>query len=129
MNTILPVALLSFPEGLKHRVLYGTIIFALFIMVFSVLFSGLFMRDILKITLDFCLSAISIGGLVIPVFIGVNFLSGDIDQKTIYTILARPISRAQYILGKFFGLSLLSATVISILTCATLITVWFFTHV
>jgi ABC-type transport system involved in multi-copper enzyme maturation permease subunit len=124
MNAIWPVALISFREGLRHRVLYGVMIFALLLMVFSVLFSGMFLRDILKITLDICLSAVSIGGLFVPVFIGISLLSGDIDNKSIYTILARPISRAQYVYGKFAGLALLAAVIIGILTCATLATVW-----
>lgn len=66
MKKTLAVAIISFQEGLRQRVLYGILIFALFMMSAAVLLSGLFMRDIAKITIDFCLAAISIGGLLVP---------------------------------------------------------------
>ena len=66
LNNIVAVALLSYKEGLKQRLLYGIMLFALVMMLASVLLSGLYMRDIAKITLDFCLAAISIGGLLVP---------------------------------------------------------------
>ena len=75
MNNILAVISITFKEGLRQRILYGVIISALLLMFFAVLFSGLFMRDISKIILDFCLSAVSIGGLLIPFFLAVNLLS------------------------------------------------------
>lgn len=124
MNTILPVALISFQDGLRHRVLYGVMVFALSLIVFAVLFSGFFMRDILKIILDLCLSAVSLGGLLVPFFLSISLLSGDIEQKTIYTLLARPISRSQYILGKFLGIGMLSGLIVFVLTCSTLLAVW-----
>lgn len=87
------------------------------------------MRDILKITLDLCLSTISIGGLFVPFFLGINSFSGDFEQRTIYTVLARPVSRAVYIFGKFAGLGLLTATVIGLLSCFTLLAVWVFSFI
>ena len=124
MNNILAVMLITFKEGLRQRILYGVVVFALIFMSFAVLISGWFMRDISKILLDFCLSAVSIGGLLIPFFLAINLLSKDIERKTVYTILARPISRNQYILGKFGGLILLAAVVMAILSCASLVSVW-----
>lgn len=82
------------------------------------------MRDILKVTLDICLSVVSVGGLMVPFFLAITLLSRDIEQRTIYTILARPVSRGTYILGKFIGLGLLTSLIIGILTCTTLLAVW-----
>jgi len=124
MNNILAVISITFKEGLRQRILYGVIIFALLLMFFAVLFSGWFMRDISKIILDFCLSAVSIGGLLIPFFLAVNLLSKDIERKTVFAILARPISRSQYIIGKFGGLILLAGLVMSILSGSSLLSVW-----
>ena len=123
-NQWLNVSLLTFKEGLRNRVLYGVIIFALLVMFTSTLVSGFFLRDISKIILDFCLSAISLGGLLVPLFLAVSLLSRDIERRTVYTILSRPISRSQYILGKFGGLVLLTLTVIAILTLAACLAVW-----
>lgn len=124
MNTIYAIALLSYKEGLKHRVLYSVVIFALILMALAVLVSGLFLRDISKIILDICLSAINIGGLLIPFFLAVNLLARDIEKRTIFTILSKPVSRSQYIVGKYFGIVFLTATVMAVLACATFLAVW-----
>ena len=124
MRICFAIAFLSFKEGLRQRLLYGVMIFSLLIMVMSVLVSGLFMRDISKIILDFCLSAINIGGLLVPFFLAIDLLSKDIERKTVFVILARPVSRAQYIIGKFSGIVLLTSIVMSVLACSTLISVW-----
>lgn len=124
MNAALQVALLCYKEGLRHRILYGIFTCSSLLMLFSLLISGLFMRDILKIILDICLAATGIGGLLVPFFLAVNVLAGDIDQKTIYTILARPVSKPAYLFGKFIGLALLTLTIMAVLTSATLLAIW-----
>jgi ABC-type transport system involved in multi-copper enzyme maturation permease subunit len=124
LNSIWPIAKITFKEGVRHRVVYGVIVASCFLIFFSIILCGLFMRDLLKVLLDICLSATSISGLLVPLFFAINQLRGDIDRKTIYTILSRPVSRAQYIFGRFLGLALLSGTLICITTMATLISVY-----
>ena len=124
IKNIFAISLLTFKEGIRQRLLYGVLIFALIIISFAVLVSGLFMRDISKIMLDFCLMAVSLGGLLIPFFLAINLLSKDIERKTIFTILSRQISRSQYILGKYFGLIQLSALVMCILTIASFLAIF-----
>lgn len=124
MQNIYAVLWITFKEGLRQRVLYGVVIFALFLMTFAVLISGWFMRDISKVILDFCFSAISIGGLLVPFFLAINLLSKDIERKTIFSILATPVSRSGYILGKFGGLALIVAVVMLILSGASLIALY-----
>ncbi len=120
----LPIASITFKEGLRHRILYGVLIAALLSIIASILLSGLFMRDMQKVILDIGLSATSIGGLLIPFFLGINLLAGDIENKTIFTILAKPVSRQQYIVGKFLGLAVLTGLVMLILTLASLLSVY-----
>lgn len=124
MKNIIAVAIISFKEGLRQRVLYGILIFALFMMSASVLLSGLFMRDIAKITIDFCLAAISLGGLLVPFFLAVNLLARDMERRTIFTMLSRAISRSQYILGKFGGLALLAVAIVAILSLSAAGAIW-----
>lgn len=123
MKAISTIALFTLKEGLRHRVLYGVLTFACLIITFSVLASGMFMRDISKILLDICLASVSLGGLLVPFFLAVNLMAGDLELKTVYSILSLPISRKQYILGKFLGLSLLVVLIMSLLTMATLLSV------
>jgi len=124
MKNIVAVARLTCKEGLRHRLLYGVIIMAILFMTFAVLVSGFFMRDIAKIIIDFCLSTVSVGGLIVPIFLAVNMLAGDIERRTIFPLLSKPISRRSYILGKFGGLAMLTALVMLILAGAGLIALW-----
>ncbi len=121
MRSVIAVAIISYKEGLRQRLIYGAVLLAMGVIFFSVLLAGLFMRDIAKITLDFCLAAVNLGGLLVPLFLAVHLLARDIERRTVFTILARPVSRPQYLLGKFSGLAMLSATIMAILTGATVI--------
>ena len=98
---------MTFKEAVKQRVIYGTSLSAVALLILSVMISGFFMRDISKILVDFTLSIVALGGLLIPIFIAVNMLSGDMERRTAFTLLTMPIARWQYIIGKFTGLSLL----------------------
>jgi len=124
MKSILAVALLSYKEGIRQKLLYSTVLFAILMCFGAVLVSGLFLRDISKIILDFCLTAVNIGGLLVPFFLAIHLLSRDIERKSIVTILAQPLARHSYIIGKFLGISYLTATVMAILTVTTFISVW-----
>jgi ABC-type transport system involved in multi-copper enzyme maturation permease subunit len=62
-----------------------------------------------RIILNMGLSAIELAGLLIAVLIGVNLIAGEIDRRTIYATLARPISRASFVVGRFLGLLLILA--------------------
>lgn len=121
MRAITAIALFTLKEGLRNRVLYGIGLIALSIIFLSIALSGLFMRDISKVLLDICLTAVTIGGLLVPFSITVTHLSGDIEKKHLFTLLCRPISRNQYILGKYLGLSFLTAVIMAALTGATFI--------
>jgi ABC-type transport system involved in multi-copper enzyme maturation permease subunit len=123
MRNIAAVAWLAFKEGLGYRLLYGIIIMAVLVMTFAVLVSGFFMRDVAKVIIDFCLTAVNLGGLIIPFFLAVSMLAGDLERRTIFPILCQPISRRAYILGKFSGLALLTALVVLLLSGAGVVAI------
>ena len=77
------------------------------------------MRDLSKVLIDISLTSMTVGGLLIPFFFAINQLSGDFERKTIYSILSREVSRNSYIVGRFFGLSLLVFSIMSILFLST----------
>jgi ABC-type transport system involved in multi-copper enzyme maturation permease subunit len=105
------VALITFKEGIKNRVILGIFIIALLLFTATTLITTLFMRDIVKVAVDLSLSTVSFTGLLTLFFVGVNLFSKDIDKRTIYMVISRPISRSQYLVGKFLGLLLLALTV------------------
>ncbi len=125
MRKLLSIAIFSLKEGIRQRIFYGVSIAATVLLGIAVLVSGFFMRDISKILVDFSLSVVSAGGLLVPLFISINMLAGDLEKRTVFTVLSQPISRWHYIIGKFLGLSALSFLVIFFLSCAGLLAIWF----
>jgi ABC-type transport system involved in multi-copper enzyme maturation permease subunit len=100
------VALNTFREAVRDRVLYNLVFFALVMMAAAILV-GQISIDIENIVIvSLGLSAISIIGLLMSVFIGVGLVSKEIDKRTLYALLAKPLRRWEFILGKFGGLAL-----------------------
>lgn len=121
MTTLLPLALITFKEGIRNRALYGITLLALLLLIANFLISGMIMQEVGKVAVDIALSAVSLSGLLLVLFVGINLMAKDLDRKTIYMVLSRPISRSQYIVGKFFGMALLIITTMVFLSvCAML---------
>jgi len=103
---IIAIALMAFVEAVRDRVLYSLLVFALGMIGSSTILVRLSVGGEGKIVKDLGLGAISLVGVLIAVFIGVGLVSREIDRRTIYTVMARPIRRSEFILGKFLGLAL-----------------------
>lgn len=104
LKPLLPVAVITFKEGIRNRAIYGITLLALMMLIVNFLVAQMVMREVGKVAMDIALSTVSFSGLLLVFFIGMNLLAKDLDRKTIYMVLARPISRTQYIIGKFFGI-------------------------
>lgn len=115
MNGILSLAIITFKEGIRNRALFGIFIMALLAFALTVIMTSLFMRDIVRIAASLSLTTISFTGLLMVIFIGTNLLAKDIDKRTIYMVLSRPISRSEYIVGKFLGMCYLVVVSIAFL--------------
>ena len=107
MTTLWPIAFITFKEGIRNRAIYGISIFALLLLGANLLISNMIMQDVGKVAVDMALSTVSFAGLLLVLFVGINLMAKDLDKKTIYMVLSRPISRPQYIVGKFFGMVIL----------------------
>ncbi|HYE73679.1 MAG TPA: ABC transporter permease subunit [Blastocatellia bacterium] len=103
---VLPIALNTFRESVRDRVLYNLIFFVLLLVGASVFLSELSLSQETKIIVDIGLSAMRVFGVLIAIFIGIGLVYKEIDKRTIYSLLAKPISRSEFILGKYFGLCL-----------------------
>ncbi len=106
---------ITFQEGLRNRILWGIFFFAFLLSIANYVFTQSFGYDLGKVSVDLGISAVSLAGLLIIFFMGINLISRDIEKRTVYMILARPITRSQYILGKFLGLALMVAASVVIL--------------
>lgn len=105
MKKILSIAQNTFKEAIRDKILYSLILFALLMIGSSIVLGMISINIETKLTIDVGLSAMSVIGAVIAVFIGINLVHKEIDKKTLYSILSKPIERHQFILGKFVGLA------------------------
>jgi ABC-type transport system involved in multi-copper enzyme maturation permease subunit len=118
MRSLLLVAGAVFRESVRDRVPYSMVVFAVLLMAASFLISQLTAGQDLKIIKDLGLSAIAIFGLLIAVFIGIGLVSKEVDRRSIYALLTKPVSRTAFIAGKFAGLVLTLAVNITAMTMA-----------
>ena len=99
-------------EVVRDRILYALILFAVLLIGLSLALGQLSFAEQARISTNFGLSAIHLAAVALAIFVGSNLVWKEIEKKTILTILTRPISRRQFILGKALGLSLLIVTMI-----------------
>jgi len=106
MKCIAIVAWNTFREAVRDRVLYNLVLFA-FLMMAAAIFVGQISIGIEgTVIISLGLTAISVIGLLIAVFLGVGLVSKEMEKRTLYAILAKPVRRWQFLLGKFGGLAL-----------------------
>lgn len=103
---VVPIALNTFRESVRDRILYNLILFVLLLVGASILLGELSLSQETKIIVDIGLSAMRVFGVLIAIFIGIGLVYKEIDKRTIYSLLAKPLTRSQFILGKYFGLCL-----------------------
>src|ERR1700680_126568 len=102
---ITSIAANTFREAVRDRVLYNLIVIAL-LLAGPAIFVGQISIDIEKlVVINLGLTAVSLFGLVIAIFIGIGLVSKEIEKRTLYTVLSRPVRRWEFIVGKFFGLA------------------------
>ncbi len=100
------IAFNTFREAIRDRILYSLLVFALAMIGVSVVLSTLSVGGEARIIKDLGLAAIGLVGSLIAVLIGVGLVHKEIERRTLYTIITKPIRRADFIVGKFLGLAL-----------------------
>ena len=119
------VAVAVFRESVRDKVFYNLVLFALLLVGASILIGQLTAGQDVKIIKDLGLSATSIFGVFIAVFVGISLVSKEVDRRSVYPLLAKPISRGGFIVGKYAGL-LLTLLVNTIVMTVALYAVLFF---
>ena len=100
------VALNTFREAVRDRVLYNLVFFALLMMGAAIVVGQISIGIEQSVIVSLGLSAISVIGLLISVFLGVALVSKEMEKRTLYALLAKPVRRWEFLLGKFGGLVL-----------------------
>jgi len=96
----------AFREAVRDRVLYNLVVFALLLIAGAIFLGELSAGQEAKIIVDLGLSAILLFGVFIAIFVGVGLVYKEIERRTLYAILSKPIGRGEFLLGKYLGLCL-----------------------
>jgi len=118
MQATLAIAVNVFRESVRDKVLYNLVAFAILLIAASYLLGQLTAGQDVKIIKDLGLAATSMFGLFIAVFIGIGLVSKEVERRSIYSLLAKPIHRYQLVLGKYAGLTLTLVVNVSIMAAA-----------
>ena len=104
LSRLIAVAANTFRETVRERVLYNLVFFAIAMILSGLLLGQLSIRQDEKVLKDIGLAAMDFFGTLIAIFIGVGLVSKEIERRSLYPLLAKPLSRGEFFLGKFAGL-------------------------
>lgn len=124
MNRILAVAENTFRESIRDKVLYVLLFFAAATILGSKVLGWISIGQDVKIIKDICLAAMSVFGALIAIFVGANLVYKEIDKKTLYTLLAQPMRRYEFMLGKYFGLMAIIGVSLLFMTATSTAYLW-----
>ncbi|HXG64229.1 MAG TPA: ABC transporter permease [Blastocatellia bacterium] len=113
------IALNTFRESVRDRVLYNLILFVLLLVGASVFIGDLAVDYESKFIADLGLSAMLVFGALIAIFIGVGLVYKEIERRTIYNLLSKPVSRREFIIGKYLGLCMTLLVNSAVMVAAT----------
>ena len=106
MNTrIASIAFNTFREAVRDRVLYNLIAFAVLLSAAAIFIGQISIEIERLVVVNLGLAAVSLFGVLIAIFVGIGLVSKEIEKRTLYTVLSRPVRRWEFIIGKFFGLA------------------------
>jgi len=104
VHRIVAIASNTVREAIRHKILYVLLAFGLVLICSGTLLSTLSYVERDRILQDIGLASLRLFGAAIAVFVGVGLVHREVDRRTIFTILSKPVSRSEFLLGKYFGL-------------------------
>src|SRR2546422_11691426 len=115
MKATFAIAVNVFRESVRDKILYNLVLFAILMIGASYVIGQLTAGQDVKIIKDLGLSATSMFGLFIAVFIGIGLVSKEVERRSVYSLLSKPIHRSQMIAGTYAGLTLTLVVNVSIM--------------
>lgn len=104
MTKIIAIAGVTVRDALRQKLAVNLLVFALLIIAAAQVLAELTFGEQYRIIADLTLTAAGVFGTLIAVFLGANLIAGDVQRRSLYPVLAKPVSRAQYVLGRYAGL-------------------------
>lgn len=122
LKRIAAVVTNTYRETVRERVLYNLVFFAILMIVSGLILRDLSVRQDDKVIKDLGLAAIDVFGTLIAIFIGVSLVNKEIERRSLYPLLARPLTRGEFLLGKFGGLALTLLVNVAVMTAGLYLT-------
>jgi ABC-type transport system involved in multi-copper enzyme maturation permease subunit len=112
---ILAIAANTFRETIRNKILYAILAFALLVIGLTYFLAELSFGELTRIIADMGLAAIQLFGVLIAVFLGITLIHQEVERKTVYLTLSRPVSRWEFVVGKTLGLCLTLAMIVFVM--------------
>lgn len=112
---IYAIALNTYREAVRDRVLFGVLVFAAGVLALTLALGELSLDQEMRVVTDLGLASISLFSVVVAIFLGSSLLYKEIERKTLYVILPKPIARFEFLLGKYFGIVATCAVFVAIM--------------
>jgi Cu-processing system permease protein len=112
---IYAIAINTFREAVRDKVLYGVLGFACAVLFFTLAIAELSVHEQARVVADVGLASISLFAVIVAVFLGSSLLYKEIERKTLYVILPKPVRREEFLLGKYFGIFLTALVFVALM--------------
>ena len=118
------VAVNTFREAVRNKILYALLVAAVAVITSGVFLGRLALDQHIRIIQDFGLFFMTLFGMVIAVFVGVNLLYDEVRRRTAYVLLATPLRRTEFLLGKYAGMLLTIGVQVTVMAAVVLLLLW-----
>jgi ABC-type transport system involved in multi-copper enzyme maturation permease subunit len=115
VSRIVAMALNTFREAIRNKVLYILLLFGIGVITSALALGQVSLHEESRITRDVGLGGMLVFGVLIGVFVGVNLVYKELDRKTVFALIPKPIHRWEFILGKYVGMLLTLAVLVAIM--------------
>lgn len=118
MRRLYAVALNTFREAIRHRIIYGILAVALGFNLFAIVLGAMSLHQEARVARDVGLAGVSLFGSVTAIILGVSLLYGEVQRRTIYTIVSKPLERYEFVLGKYLGMAMTLTALVVVFAAA-----------
>lgn len=115
VGRIYAISINTFREAVRDRVLYGVLGFACAVLLFTLAIAELSLHEQARVVSDVGLASISLFSMIVAMFLGSSLLYKEIERKTLYVILPKPVRREEFLLGKYFGIFLTALVFVALM--------------
>jgi ABC-type transport system involved in multi-copper enzyme maturation permease subunit len=119
------IALNTFREATRNKVLYLLLLFAIGLITFALALGQMSLHEELRVTRDLGLGGIALFGVLIAIFVGVNLVYKELDRKTVFSLIPKPIYRFEFVLGKYAGMVVTLAVQVVIMSTVLFLVLWY----